>query len=251
MIARQSSLIARLRMIRDRVSHHLDRIIPPKQDIEYESAGWHGPVSIIESGEAVGLGGPTVSVSIPPERFITDSLYKPEINGTWHSYLDNPHPWEAAEPADILDLPDLGIRPLIFEHQFYKDVVLADQNEWDWAGLHLRFRLYASSSSMLRHSRPAHTNPAVNRFLENYTDIRRDLAWYLQPSHLGLNIPFKYWPHCVWIDRIGEALHRRVFCQALTHNGHPLGVATSWPINTSGFRSAQLELIDDTPVRGV
>ncbi|WP_299083411.1 hypothetical protein [uncultured Ruegeria sp.] len=251
MIVRQSNLIAGLRAIRARANHHIDRIIPPKHDIEYESESWHGPVSIIESGEAVGLEGSPVSVSIPPERLITDTLYEPEINGTWHSYLDRPHPLEAAEPADILDLSDLGVRPLFFEHQVYNEADPADQNEWDRVGLQRRFRLYASSSAMLRHSQPARDNPAVDRFLGIYTDINEELAWYLQPTHLGLNIPFKYWPHCVWVDYIGEGLHRRVFCQALTHNGHPLSLATSWPVNTSGLRAAQLELLDDTPVRGL
>lgn len=235
----------KLAALRDRLIRRMEKIVPPERYIEYDTAGWTGPISIIESGEAVGLDGPAIEVAIPDARIRSRTLYAPDANGTWMSYQDEPHSWEDAEPRDMVDLPGLKFRPLLFTHLFHSPSDVTGQGDWDAQDLQRRFRLYAASGSMLRHSRPPEDSPAVMRFLNRYSGIRRDQAWYLQPTFLGLHLPFKCWPHCVWVDRISDAHDNRVFCQALTQDGYPLGLASSWPMNGRTLEQAQLDTLND------
>lgn len=227
------------------LSRVCQRVIPPEHFIEYADEEWEKSVSIFGSGEAIGLNTQPVDASIGHWAFVSDSLYAPETNGTWLSYEDRPHPMEEAEPADIADVGTLNIRPLVFEHFFHSAAEQSDDGDWDARDLRLRFRLYAASALMLKHSRPLEESAAVARFLGYYQDIKRSQAWHLQPTFLGVHLPFKCWPFCIWIDRVGSGQHNRLFSQALTYEGFPLGAAQSWPVNSWGWNLAELDMLND------
>ncbi len=217
-------------------------------DTVYESLDGLGPVSIFQSREAYGLDGDPVSVAIAPDRLVSDALYTPAKNGRWLPYVDAPHPMEDAEPADILDYDNLALRPLVFDHLCPPDLpgiigqgTGGDDGDWfDRDGFRVLVRLHAVANALLRHRQELRFGKPVEMFLNHYPGIPNNKAWLVRATFLGAHLPYKYWPSCVWEDRISADQPGRLFRQVVTVDGLPVGAAQSWPITDFARRNGNI-----------
>lgn len=214
---------------------------------DYGDDGWSGSVSFLERGELTGLEGPPVSVDILDMQIESATLYDPQANGEWRLWFNEPSQYENAEPRDIADLQKLGPRPLVFWHFKCAEPQTRSGQEFDPEALRIRVSLYATVAALLANRQAPETSPAVRRFLQHYRDVPQKNAWFVQPLFLGANIPFKYWPCCVWIGKASPNGRDRLFSQPLTHEGFPLGLAWSWPVNDWAIDRFDLPT-DDLPI---
>ena len=242
MTVRQKLHLKTLRL-RDTLSRLCERIIPPGRYIEYAGAEWSGSLSFFASADPI-------FVDLSPAGIKSERLYAPEANGSRVFFENRPDPMEAAEPADIADMERMRTRPLVFEHLCLSTSEVAEDQDWNRQDLQRRFQFYSASALMLGQAQPVEARSAVGSFLTRYTAINRDHAWYLQPTYVGVHLPYRAWPFCIWIDRVDTSARHRLFTQAVTHEGYPLGVTQSWPVNSRGWRMADLERLDDSHTEG-
>ena len=215
-------------------------------DTFYEGLDGLGPVSIFQSREAYGLDGDPVTVTIAPDRMISDALYAPATNGQWLAYEDVPHPMEDAEPADILDYDSLALRPLVFDHLCPPELtsqIIAEEKDGNWfdrEGFRTLVRLHAVANALLRHRQELRFGKPVEMFLNHYPGVPNNKAWLVRATFLGSHLPYKYWPSCVWEDRISADQPIRLFRQVVTSDGFPVGEAQSWPITEFARRNGNI-----------
>ncbi|EEE35349.1 hypothetical protein RKLH11_4025 [Rhodobacteraceae bacterium KLH11] len=221
----------------------LENLLPPERQLSYDCDGWRGPVSAVQGGaETTDLKEIRARFAIAPERIVSDTLYAPQANGCWVEYPVQQHLQDAALPTEVTDPNTSGTRPLVFDHFYCRG---SEPDPCTAAGtreLSRRIRLFAEVGLMLRHKQPYHSSMVVEAFLTRYPDIPRSQAWFLQPMLLGVHLPFRHGPSCIWIDRVGDATAPRLFSQALTQKGYPVGAAQSRPINAWTNRKARLDL---------
>ncbi|WP_299082944.1 hypothetical protein [uncultured Ruegeria sp.] len=239
----RSKIRTRLSCLCSALCHRLEKLLPPERQLSYDCDGWSGSVSALQgNAETTELKDLRVRFAISPERIVSDTLYAPEANGCWVEYPVRPLPQDQPAPSEITDPDTSGTRPLVFDHFFCPATVLDPCTAIGTRELSQRIRLFAEAGLMLRHKQPCHGSQVVEAFLARYPDIPQSEAWLLQPTFLAVHVPFKHGPFCIWIDQVRDDALPRLFSQALTQEGYPVGAAQSRPINTWTNRDARLDL---------
>ncbi len=225
-----------LACLRATLRNRAERVMLPERQLACENNAWTAPVSLLQSPRA------SVEVTIAPERIVSSDLYAPDANGCWVEYTGQPHPLEEASSSDIAGTGSPLLRPLVFDHLSFPPNG-ADPFTKDGAhALRRRIGLFAASGLMLRYRQPCQNSSAARAFLDLYPDIPGANAWFLRPALLGVHLPFKHSPFCIWVDRVGKKAAPRLFSQPLSQDGYPVGAAQSRPLNAWTIRDAMLDL---------